>query len=127
LLAETADADMAEQRLIEMYRDHDTTWLWHLKLRRHEGLQARIHQIDRAREHYEAGAFDSCVLQLIAVMDGFVNDFQPDRRQGLHARSPEDMTAWDSVTGHHFGLTHAMTTFTRTIKKRIDEEVYELY
>lgn len=127
LLADTADPDEAEARLIELYRDSETTRFWLLRLRRHDGLQARLHQIERARAHYDADEFDSCVLHLIAVMDGFVNDFEPAVRSGLHTRDPEEMTAWDSVVGHHLGLTHAMKSFTRTIKKRIDEPVTELY
>jgi len=127
LLADTADARSAEERLIELYLDEDSTKWWRLRLRAHDGLRQRHHQIDRAHEHYRAGQFDSCVLQLIAVMDGFVNDFEPAERKGLHSRHPDDMAAWDSVVGHHMGLSHAMATFTRTVKKRVDEEVFEVY
>jgi len=127
ILAETSDPEGAESRLLELYRDEEATKFWIIGLRGHEGLRARLHQIERAREHYDAGQFDSCVLHLIAVMDGFVNDFEPDVRKGLAARDPEDMTAWDSVVGHHLGLTHAMETFGKTIKRRVDEEVFELY
>ncbi|MBK9343935.1 MAG: hypothetical protein IPN07_13140 [Dehalococcoidia bacterium] len=67
------------------------------------------------------------MLHLIAVMDGFVNDFEPGERQGLHSRQPGEMAAWDSVVGHHMGLTHAMATFTKTIKKRVGDEVFELH
>jgi ASC-1-like (ASCH) protein len=127
LLAETTDAETAEERLIELYRDQESTKWWIMRLRTHDGLRQRLHQIERACEHYNAGHFDSCVLQLIAVMDGFVNDFEPGERKGLHSRDPDDMAAWDSVVGHHMGLTHAMATFTKTIKKRVDDEVFEVY
>ena len=127
LLAETSDAESAEERLIDMYRDEDTTKWWRTRLRAHSGLRARLSQIERAGEHYDAGRFDSCVLHLITVMDGFVNDFEPGVRRGLHSRDPDDMTAWDSVVGHHMGLTHALRTFNKTIKKRIDDEVFEVY
>lgn len=127
LLADTADAESAEARLIELYRDKEATEWWTLRLRAHDGLRQRLHQIERARVHYDAGQFDSCVLQLIAVMDGFVNDFEPGVRKGLHSRDADEMAAWDSVVGHHMGLTHAMATFTKTIKKRVDAEVFEVY
>lgn len=127
LLAETTDSASAEERLVEMYRDPEATKWWITRLRAQDGLRQRLHQIERAREHYDAGQFDSCTLQLIAVMDGFVNDFEPGERKGLHSRDPDDMAAWDSVVGHHLGLTHAMATFTKTIKKRIDDEVFEVY
>jgi len=100
---------------------------WIMRLRNTDGLRERFHQIKRAKEHYDADQFDSCALQLIAVMDGFVNDFEPKVRKGLTSRDPDDMTAWDSVVGHHMGLTHALKSFTKTIKKRVDDEVFELH
>jgi len=127
LLHETSDAAAAESRLIELYREPDAMKWWLVWLRNEVGLLKRCHQIERAHEHYQAGQFDSCVLHLVAVMDGFVNDFEPAVRRGLAARHPDDMTAWDSIVGHHLGLTHVMKTFTKSIKKRIDEEVFEVY
>ncbi|MBI4936110.1 MAG: hypothetical protein HY828_19720 [Actinobacteria bacterium] len=127
LLAETADPKSAETRLVELYRDTEATKWWITRLRGQDGLRQRLHQVERARAHYDAGEFDSCTLQLIAVMDGFVNDFEPGERRGLHSRDPADMVAWDSVVGHHLGLTHAMATFTKTIKRRVDDEVFDVY
>ena len=124
---ETNTSEEAEQRFIELYRDKERTAFWIRHLFGVEGLRERFHQIERAREHYDANQFDSTVLHLIAVMDGFVNDFEPERRQGLSAREPDDMTAWDSVVSHHMGLTHALKAFDKTIKKRVDDEVYELH
>jgi hypothetical protein len=88
-------------------------------------MQVRRQMIERAREDYEAERYDSTVLLLIAVMDGFVNDFETDPRRGLHAREDDEMAAWNSVVGHHQGLAHR--TFTKTFKKTSDEEVHELY
>jgi hypothetical protein len=67
------------------------------------------------------------VLSLIPVMDGFVNDVETDPRRGLHTREDDEMAAWNSVVGHHQGLTLAHRTFTKTFKKTSDEEVHELY
>lgn len=127
ILAKTSDAEVAEVCLIELHRELVVSNLGIQRFLGHEGLRARFHQIERARDHYLAGQFDSCVLQLVAVMDGFVNDFEPGVRKGLVARDPEDMTAWDSVVGHHLGLTHALATFGKTLKKRVEEEVFEVY
>lgn len=127
ILSSTSDAEEAERGLIRLYQEDDATKFWVMRLRAHEGLRERTHQIERARAHYQAGHFDSCTLQLIAVMDGFVNDFEPHARKGLASRAADDMTAWDSVVGHHMGLANVMKTFTRTIKRRIDEEVYDVY
>ena len=127
ILAETPDAASAEQQLIELYRNGELGDWKLMRLRSHEGLLRRLHQIERAREHYQAGQYDSCVLHLIAVMDGFVNDFEPEERKGLHARDPQHMVAWNSIVGHHQGLTHTMATFTKTIKRRLDDEVFDVY
>ncbi|NKY37224.1 hypothetical protein HGA13_29745 [Nocardia speluncae] len=127
ILAQTTTAEAAEQRLIELYRDRDTLSLWILRLNAHHGLKVRRRQIQRAFEHYFSDEFDSATLQLIAVMDGFVNDFQPAARRGLAAREPAEMVAWDSVVGHHLGLTHAMRAFRKTFKKRVDVEVFEVH
>lgn len=127
ILAETSDAKETEASLIELYQDTEATRFWLIQLRSHEGLRVRLNQIERAHEHYHAAQFDSCTLQLIAVMDGFVNDFEPGVRKGLAAREPDEMAAWDSVVGHHQGLTHVMRTFRKTIKKRVDEEVFDVY
>jgi len=37
------------------------------------------------------------------------------------------MAAWDSVVGHHLGLSRAHRTFTKSFSKTSDEEVRELY
>ena len=127
ILDQTGTGEEAEQRVIDLYRDKEKAAFWLRRLRGVEGLRERAHQIERAREHYDADQFDSAALQLITVMDGFVNDFEPDQRRGLASRDPDAMTAWDSVVGYHLGLTNALKAFNKTIKKRVDEEVYELH
>jgi hypothetical protein len=127
ILDQTATSEEAEQRLIEIYRDEEKLGLWTRRLFSVEGLRERSHQIERALGHYFADHFDSAAFHLIAVMDGFVNDFEPDRRHSLASREPDAMTAWDSVVGHHLGLTNALKAYDKTIKKRVDEEVYELH
>ncbi|MQM25652.1 hypothetical protein [Glycomyces albidus] len=127
LLDESADAAEAEERFIALYQDHRTLRWWISTLNRQPGFQVRMRQLRQALNHYEDRQFDSCTLHLIAVMDGFVNDFQPAVRKGLHARDAEDMTAWDSVVGHHMGLTHVLKTFNTSKKRRVDEEVFEVF
>ena len=127
ILDQTTTPEEAEQGLIEIYRETDKLAFWTRWLYGVEGLRERSHQIERAREHYFADQFDSAALHLIAVMDGFVNDFEPDIRRGLASRDPDDMTAWDSVVGHHLGLTNALKAYDKTVKKRVDEEIYELH
>jgi len=116
----------AEQVFIAQYQDSDTLGfmlgrLWHFP-----EMQVRRQMIQRAREDYEARRYDSTVLLLLSVMDGFVNDIETDPRRGLHARSDDEMAAWDSIVGHHQGLAKAHRTFTKTFKKTSDEEVHDL-
>ena len=127
ILEHSTTSAEAEQKFIETYRDENYLAFWSRRLYTVDGLRERAHQIERAREHYADGQFDSAALHLIAVMDGFVNDFEPDVRHDLSSRDPDAMTAWDSVVGHHLGLTNALKAYKKTIKKRIDEEVHELH
>jgi hypothetical protein len=107
LLDETSSAVEAEAQFINLYQDQKTLGWWIASLRKHPDLQARMRRLRRTRQHYVDGQYDSCTLHLIAIMDGFVNDFEPAVRKGLHAREAEDMTAWDSVVGHHLWVNEA--------------------
>lgn len=128
ILTTTSDTQEAEAALITYYHEEISSDLPILRLIHQNNLwHKRKEQILRAKEHYQAGQYSSCSMQLIAVMDGFVNDFEPGLRKGLAARNPDDMTAWDSVVGHHLGLTNVLRTFQKTIKSRVDEPTYELY
>ena len=121
------ESEDAEQALIAYYRETDTLRFMLHRLRRFPVMRPRIPMVERAREDYEAERFDSVVLKLLAVMDGFVNDFETEHRRGLHARSDDEMAAWDSVVGHHMGLSRAHRTFTQSFRKTSEDEVYELY
>ncbi len=122
------DDDELETRFIELHRAWLQRDFWYAgRFMRHQAIRARRGQLDRARDHYLGREFDSATLHLIAVMDGFVNDFQPGLRRGLHAREPDEMVAWDNVVGHHLGLTNALGPFRQTFKKRHDSEVFELH
>lgn len=124
LLDETSSATEAEAQFINLYQDRHALGWWIASPRKHPDLQARMRQLRQVRRHCEDGRFDSRTMHLIAIMDGFVNDFEPAARKSLHAREAEDMTAWDSVVGHHMGLTHVMTTFNAAKKKRVDDGVF---
>lgn len=126
-IRESVGPEDAENRLIAIYREPDFFKQRMVRLQNHEGIAKRDKQIRRAIKHYQADEFDSCTLQLIAVMDGFVNDLDPQKRTGLHARSSEEMVAWDSVVGHHMGLTHVMSAFKKPSYKRVDEVIFEVH
>jgi hypothetical protein len=123
--AESAVA--AEKRLIEYYQSGERIGLPLRRLHRFDAMRPRMSLLQKALEDYESGRYYSAVLVLLSVMDGFVNDLDTATRQGLHARSAEDMVAWDSVAGHHLGLSHAHHTFTKGFYKTDSKEVRELF
>lgn len=120
-------ATEAEAALIARYQDREALSFQIRMLNRFSGLRSRLGLIERAQSDYETGRYYSTVLVLIVVMDGFVNDIETGRRRGLHARDSDEMAAWDSVVGHHLGLSNAHQTFTKTFRKTSDKEVHELY
>jgi hypothetical protein len=121
------EAEEAEQALIAHYQDPEILLRLIRGLGPFSAMRSRLPMVERAREDYEAERFESVVLKLLAVMDGFVNDFETEQRRGLHARSDAEMAAWDSVVGHHMGLSRAHRTFTQSFRKTSEDEVYELY
>ena len=120
------DADEAERALINIYREPETLERMIRMLTRFPGMRIRMNLIEGARRDFLEGRYYSTVLTLLAVMDGFVNDFDAERR-GLHTRTAEEMTAWDSVVGHHRGLSNAHRTFTKRFLRTSNEPIYELY
>ena len=116
----------AERALIGLYRDHDWLDLWVRRIGRNP-MGPWQSLLDTALEDYRAERYLPSVQLLLSVMDGFVNGVEQGVRIGLHAREPEDMQAWDSVIGHHQGLTNVMPVFRRDVKRLITEPIYELH
>ena len=127
ILGPTVSADEAEAGLVGIIADRISGPYWQMGLMGLEPMRARRRNLERAREHYLNEQWDSCALVLVPVMDGFITDVEPASRRGLFARSPEEMVAWDSVVGHHKGLTALMPVFLKSCKRRQDDEVFELY
>jgi hypothetical protein len=116
----------AERNLIGLYKDHDWLDLWVRRIGRNPmGPWQTL--LDKALEDYRAERYFSSVQLLLSVMDGFVNIVEQGVRVGLHAREPGDMQAWDSVVGHHQGLTNIMPLFRRDVKRLVTEPIYELH
>jgi hypothetical protein len=119
-------AEDAERRLIGYYQDPENLERLTRRLS-HPELRVQSPLTERAKTEFLSGRYNTCVLLLLSVMDGFVNDVDASRRRGLHARDPEEMVAWDSVVGHHMGLAHAHASFTKTFKKTSTDEIREPY
>lgn len=119
-------AEEAERDLIAYYQEPDVLRWMVSRLNGLDAMRPRLPLIRKALTDYQEGRHYSVVLVLLSVMDGFVNDFEPSVRKGLHARRPEEMDAWDTVVGHHQGLSSAHRSFTQPIKATSAEEVYDL-
>lgn len=126
-IVDAEDPDVAEARLIDYYKEDDRIAFPLGRLHRFEAMRPRFNLLKKALADYEAGRYYSTVLVLLSVMDGFVNDLDKSTRQGLHARPAEDMVAWDSVAGHHLGLSHAHESFLKGFRRTDLAEVTELY
>jgi hypothetical protein len=126
-LLESGDVDAVERALIGYYQEEDTLRFMVMRLNGLDDMRSRRHLIDHALNDYREGRFYAVVLVLLTVMDGFVNDVEPSVRRGLHAREANEMDAWDSVVGHHQGLSAAHDTFRRSFKASSAEKVVDLY
>ena len=125
-IASIPDAAIAEQRLIAYYMSGDHLQ-WPLRrLGHHAAMRPRLALTQSALHDYQERRFYSCVLVLLSVVDGFVNDFDPTRRKGLHARESDEMSAWDKAAGHHQGLANVHRTYTQRVSKLDSSEQFEL-
>jgi hypothetical protein len=121
--------DDAEAAFIAIHTDTDDDNLarWVRGLRSYPDMVPRLNMIEAALRDYREARFYSTVLLLTAAMDGFVNDLDKGARKGLHARDISEMRAWDSVVGHHMGLTRVMKSFQTKVTATSSEPVYELH
>jgi hypothetical protein len=126
ILDSSSTSEEAERQLIDYYMDPDDPQFLLRPVLAFPALRKRMHLIQRARDDYLAGRHYACILVLLTVMDGFVNEFETIRR-GLHAREAEELEAFDAVVGHHMGLTNAHKTFRKSKGTTSEEPVYDLY
>lgn len=125
-IAASPDSETAEQRLIAYYVADDHIQ-WSLRrLGHHAAMRPRLELAQRALHDYQERRFYSCVLVLLSLVDGFVNDFEPARRKGLHARESEEMSPWDKAAGHHKGLANAHRIYNQRVSKLDTSEQFEL-
>ncbi len=128
LLATYDDLDSLEKAFVALEQDAILHGHLCVRLNAFQELRPRMPMIDEAKRLYELEHYSACTLLLIAIMDGFVNDIDPSARKGLHARDPESMVAWDSVVGHHKGLSYVLEhTFKKSFSARKDEEAFDVY
>ncbi|MGY0498972.1 hypothetical protein ACWZHB_10800 [Nocardia sp. FBN12] len=119
--------EAAESALVAYYQEEGTLRFMTLRAGKHKAIRPRQHLINFALTDYEAGRYYAVVHVLMSVMDGFVNDVDTKLRKGLHAREESEVDAWDSVVGHHMGLTSAHATFRKGVYATDQTETVDLY
>ncbi|MGW2854767.1 hypothetical protein ACWDAZ_23020 [Streptomyces sp. NPDC001215] len=100
------DAEEVEAGLIALYGNPDNFRRMITPLYQLPAMRKRLALVHKAQDDYFSARYYACIHVLLSVMDGFVNEFETVRR-GLHAREGEELRAWDSIVGHHMGLTNA--------------------
>ena len=73
-----------------------------------------------ALEEYENGRYYACVPLLLMIIDGIVNDIS--KETGFFAEKT-DLTSWDSIAGHHTGLTKLKNIYNQSRKKTNNDEI----
>lgn len=126
ILANNTGAEDAERQFIALYNDPEFLRFALMRCNGFEALRKRRHLLEKARDDYFAGRYYASVYLLLSVADGFVNEFEREHR-GLHTRSSEELSAWDSPVSHHKGIGNVQRTFLKTISVTITEPVEELY
>ena len=127
LIVATDDPALAEEQLIAFYKQEKHISFQLILLNRIPAMKPRISLLEKALVDYLAGRYYSAVLVLLAMMDGFVSDVDKANRKNLNSRPAEDMVPFDSVAGHHLGLSHAHATFNESVWTTDTTEVSDLF
>src|SRR5258708_4047543 len=126
ILIHNTGVEDAERQFIALYNDPEFLRFGIMRCNGFEALRKHQHLIEKARDDYFAGRYYSCIYLLLSIADGFVNEFEPEHR-GLHTRTSEELSAWDSPISHHKGIGRVHRVFFKQISVAITEPVEELY
>lgn len=126
ILMHNQGVEDAERQFIALYKDPGFFRFAIMRCNGFEALRKRKHLVEKAREDYFAGRYYACIYLLLSITDGFVNEFEREHR-GLHTRTSEELSAWDSPISHHKGIGSVHRVFFKQISVTITEPVEELY
>jgi hypothetical protein len=126
ILMHNKGVEDTERQFITLYNDPEFLRFAIMRCNGFEALRKRIHLIEKAHDDYFAGCYYSCIYLLLSIADGFVNELEREHR-GLHTRTSEELSVWDSPISHHRGISSVHRVFLKQISVTITEPVYELY
>ena len=126
ILTHNQGVEDAERQFIALYNDPEFLRFAIMRCNGFEALRKRKHLVEKARDDYFAGRYYACIYLLLSVADGFVNEYEREHR-GLHTRTSEELSAWDSPISHHKGIGSVRRIVFKEISVTITEPVAELY
>lgn len=126
-IAAAPTEEEAEKRIIAYYQKEGTLDTAFIHLHSQPAMIPRLSLLHLALEDYKAGRYYSSVLVLITVMDGFVNDCNPQNRKDQSSLKSEDMRGWNGIAALEAGLPTAQRLFTKGFYKLDENEVIEVY
>jgi len=126
ILMHNKGVEDAERQFIALYNDPEFLRFAIMRCNGFEALRKRMHLVEKARDDYFAGRYYACIYLLLSIADGFVNEFEREHR-GLHTRTSEELSVWDSPISLHKGIGSVHRIFLKQISATITEPVEELY
>ena len=126
-IAAAPTEEEAEERIIAYYQKDSTLDMAFIHLHSQPAMRPRFPLLHLALEDYKAGRYYSSVLVLITIMDGFVNDCNPQNRKDQSSLKSEDMRGWNGTAALEAGLPTAQGLFTKGFYKLDENKVVEVY
>lgn len=118
-LAESGKIVEANHELVNYYCSGEIEWL----LIHFKGIPEFAKRYDFIKLAYQDTIdkkFYSCIPILLMIIDGSVNDI--DKNKGFFTEST-DLTAWDSIAAHSYGLSVIRDVFNSNRKKTTTEPI----
>ena len=120
-LMKQGDVESAENEILSYYKDFSNIRMMIVaKGNMLEAYKPRKHLVLNALEEYENGRYYTCVPLLLIIIDGIVNDIS--KEAGFFAEKT-NLTSWDSIAGHHTGLSKLKTIYNQSRKKTNNDEI----
>jgi len=117
-LADNGKFDEAEALLVEHFDESNLDF----HLMRMKAIKEYLIREDltkKAKIDYLSGRYYACILVVLSVIDGIVNDIE---QKGFFAQGV-DLIAWDSIAAHSSGLQELAKIFNKTRKKTTSETI----
>lgn len=115
-----------QEKFISIYTNKENLDFFIRQLGSLDQMKIRNDLILKAKNDYLLGRYYSTVFILLAIIDGFVNDFERQHK-GFHARDESEFGSLDSVVAHHQGISRIHRIYTKTCSRTSADPVFELY